>query len=206
MNVQTQSKHDIAGPINPIFAPMNLETFEVTDAYTYFDYAHEELLAARFHGQEIAVGTLMIYEPGEDESSWCVREPAVILDRKRGAWLVARMFDGFDADVWEDAERLRLAVAEEIAGSVGLVALVLGTPRDHIVVPDRLSGVVFAENELASLSQMVLQTPVQSEAERTCQAMLEIGDFIDAKQNDMREIPRWLWLELVRDSAMAKEL
>ena len=205
MNVQADSNQHTQLQYDQIFAPTNLDHFEVTDAYTYFDYSHEELLAARFFEQQVAVGTLMVEEPGEDESQWLMREPAVILDPQKGCWLVAKMFDGFDAEVWDDAENLRDLLAQHSTGTIRLIALVLGSPRTGLVVPDRLSEAVFAEDELAQLLQMVVRTPVCGDASQTCQDMLEMGDFIDAKQSDMREIPRWLWLDILRDSTMAKQ-
>lgn len=179
--------------------------FEVTEDYTYFDYSHEELLAAVHAGESVAVGTLVVSEE-VGQNRFAMHEVGVLLDPSRGGWVIAKMFDGYDAAEWERAAQLRDAVVVMLSEVLGtreipleLAAVVLGAKTSDVLVPERLEGLVFGEDGLVGMHRALSGTLAESESGlRLCETIGEVADFIDAKLADEPAMPRWLSDDLAR--------
>jgi hypothetical protein len=178
------------------------EAFEVNDEYCYFDYSHEELLAAVLCGREVAVGTLVTeHEVAGAELLFQMREAAAIVDPKIGVWIVAKMFDGFDFEEWDRTNSYRDDILAELEVEstdgelpIWIAALVLGVKREDLIIPEAYADVVFGEDEVTQVyDRLSAQHRPDAEAATVCRGLLEIADFIDAKDaSDIREIPSWL--------------
>lgn len=201
MNEMTTNQAPAEKFFNNMFEIGRREAFEVSEDYCYFDYSHEELLAAVLCGQEVAVGTLVTeHEVPGGESMFQNREAAAIVDPKIGVWIVAKMFDGFDFEEWERTTTYRDDILAELeVESTGeipiwIAALVLGAKRDALIIPDAYADVVFGEDEVTQVyDRLSAQRRPDAEAAAICSGLLEIADFIDAKDaSDIREIPSWL--------------
>lgn len=187
------------------FAVGTREGFEITEEYTYFDYSHEELLAAVHAGESIAVGTLVVTEEGAG-NRYLMHEVGVLLDPQCGGWVIAKMFDGFDVAEWERAsalrDALRMMLSEILGGQevpLGLVGVVLGANGSDLVVPKRLSGWVFGEDGLVTMHRVLAERAGLSPgALGVCERIGDVADFIDAKLADDPAMPLWLSDDLAR--------
>lgn len=179
----------------------DLEDFEVTSSYSYFDYSHEELLAAVSCGQQIAVGTIVTDLACTREGDYS--EDAIWLDPKHGGCVIARMFNGFDVQSWEAAvevaNALRSALREFMENPpLRVVGLVLGAKRDDLLVPNRLRDLILGEDDVKDFGKCLAERfPAHPDAELLCRRIVEVAGFVDSKEpHEIREIPSWLAQEL----------